>query len=128
MPNGLFHLAFIGPGGSEILVVMLVLLLMFGAKDAPRMFRKLNDMLNQLRSAAENFKQEVMYSDLDGDTDRDRTKGEYTEYGLNGEDGQEDVAVSADEVAKTDAGSESEVNPDAGADTIDGGDGDVQKT
>ncbi len=64
MTASAFQLAFIGPGGPEFLVVMLVLLLMFGAKDAPRIFRKLNEMLNQIRHTADSFKREVMYSDL----------------------------------------------------------------
>jgi Sec-independent protein translocase protein TatA len=57
-------MAFIGPGGPEVLVVMLVLLLMFGSKDAPRIFRKINEMINSIRSTAEGFKREIMYSDL----------------------------------------------------------------
>ena len=64
MTDALFQLAFIGPGGPEILVVMLVLLLLFGAKDAPRIFRKLNDIINQIRNSADGFKREVMYGDL----------------------------------------------------------------
>ncbi len=70
---------FIGPGGPEFLVVMLVLLMMFGAKDAPRILRKLNEIINQIRSTADGFKREVMYGDLardikdavDIDEDRD---------------------------------------------------------
>ena len=62
-----FHLAFIGPGGPEFLVVMLVLLMMFGAKDAPRILRKLNEIINQIRSTADGFKREVMYGDLNND-------------------------------------------------------------
>lgn len=58
-------LAFIGPGGPELLVIMLVLLMVFGAKDAPRVFRKINEFMNQLRSTADSFKREIMYSDLD---------------------------------------------------------------
>ena len=59
-----FQLAFIGPGGPEFLVVMLVLLMMFGAKDAPRILRKLNEIINQIRNTADGFKREVMYGDL----------------------------------------------------------------
>ena len=62
-----FQFAFIGPGGPEILVVMLVLLLMFGSKDAPRIFRKLNEIINQIRNTADGFKREVMYGDLTAD-------------------------------------------------------------
>jgi len=64
MVQELFQFAFIGPGGPEALVVMLVLLLMFGAKDAPRIFRKLNEIINQIRNTADGFKREVMYGDL----------------------------------------------------------------
>jgi Sec-independent protein translocase protein TatA len=68
MVEGLFHLAFIGPGGPEFLVVMLVLLMMFGAKDAPRILRKLNEIISQIRNTADGFKREVMYGDLNNDT------------------------------------------------------------
>ena len=71
MVQELFQLAFIGPGGPEILVVMLVLLLMFGAKDAPRIFRKLNEIISQIRNAADGFKREVMYGDLADDSKHD---------------------------------------------------------
>ncbi len=65
MISAAFSLAFIGPGGPEFLVVMLVLLLLFGSKDAPRIFRKINEMINQLRNTADGFKREIMYSDMD---------------------------------------------------------------
>ena len=67
MAEYLIHLAFIGPGGPEFLVVMLVLIMMFGAKDAPRILRKLNEMFSQLRNTADGFKREVMYGDLHSD-------------------------------------------------------------
>ena len=67
MEQCLSHLAFIGPGGPELLVVMLVLLLMFGAKDAPRILRKINELFSQIRNMADGFKREVMYSDLTRD-------------------------------------------------------------
>ena len=69
MLNGLNYIAFIGPGGPEFLVIMLVLLLMFGAKDAPRIFRKMNELLNQVRNTADSFKREVMYGDLNSHVD-----------------------------------------------------------
>lgn len=61
-------LAFIGPGGPELIVIMLVLLLMFGSKDAPRIFRKINEFINQLRTTADGFKREIMYSDIESNT------------------------------------------------------------
>ena len=128
MLNGLLHLAFIGPGGPEILVVMLVLLLMFGAKDAPRIFRKLNDMLNQFRSTAESFKREVMYSDLDNDPKPDRTAGEYEDYGVGSQENDEGSDEEPDGAVTTGArpsgtDEESDAVPDAG----EGEGGDVQK-
>lgn len=68
MFDALLQLGFIGPGGPELLVIMLVLIMMFGAKDAPRILRKLNEMLTQVRNTADGFKREVMYGDLNNDT------------------------------------------------------------
>jgi sec-independent protein translocase protein TatA len=128
MLNGFSHLAFIGPGGPEILVVMLVLLLMFGAKDAPRIFRRLNDILNQFRSTAESFKREVMYSDLGNDPEPDRTAGEYDDYGVGSQECDLDSDQEPDDAVITDdrpSGDEGE--PDAVPDAGEGEGGDVQK-
>lgn len=71
-------IAYIGPGGPEIVVVMLVLLLLFGAKDAPRILRKLSDFQERIRTMADGLKQEVMYGDLyTDDTDLDADEVEY---------------------------------------------------
>ncbi len=75
-------LGFIGPGGPEFIVVMLVLLVMFGAKDAPRIFRKLNEMLNSLRSTADGFKREIMYGDLGATADSASTSDD-DDYGYD---------------------------------------------
>ncbi|MBN2684908.1 MAG: twin-arginine translocase TatA/TatE family subunit [Pontiellaceae bacterium] len=58
------QLAYIGPGAPEFIVVALVLLMLFGAKDAPRIFRKMNETLGRLRNSAESFKHEILYGDL----------------------------------------------------------------
>ena len=65
MSDLLFQIAYLGPGGPEFMMVMLVLLVLFGAKDAPRILRKLNEIISQIRNTAEGFKREIMYSDLD---------------------------------------------------------------
>lgn len=83
MFNGSFYFAFIGPGGPEMLVVMLALLIMFGAKDAPRIFRRINEVLQQIRSTADNFKREVMYSDMHSGQESSEDTGEYDDYGLS---------------------------------------------
>ena len=124
MLNGLHHLAFIGPGGPEILVVMLVLLLMFGAKDAPRIFRKLTDILNQFRSTAESFKREVMYSDLDNDLQPDRTAGEYDDYGVGSQESDEGSGEEADDAVRS---ADRPSGADARLDAGEGEGGDVQK-
>jgi Sec-independent protein translocase protein TatA len=84
------HLAFIGPGGPEFIVIMLVLLLMFGAKDAPKILRKLNEMLNSVRNTAEGFKREIMYGDLNTDSTAADEPDTYTvddeDYGYDGHD------------------------------------------
>lgn len=125
MLNDLHHLAFIGPGGPEIIVVMLVLLLLFGAKDAPRMLRKLNDMLNQLRSTAENFKREVMYSDLQDEPTPDRAEGEYDDYGVNYEmhHGDDESGAGTESVDDMPPAADSDVMPLEGEEEG----GDVQK-
>ena len=65
----LLNMAFVAPGGPEFLFILLVLLLLFGAKDAPRILRKLSDMLIQFRHTANRFKHDVMYSDMRAEAD-----------------------------------------------------------
>ena len=65
----LLNMAFVAPGGPEFLFILLVLLLFFGAKDAPRILRKLSDMLMQFRHTANTFKHDVMYSDMRAEAD-----------------------------------------------------------
>jgi sec-independent protein translocase protein TatA len=143
MFDGLFHLAFIGPGGPEFLVVMLVLLMMFGAKDAPRILRKLNEIISQIRNTADGFKREVMYGDLNTDTptytpsdsteesdhDDDHTYeddyggDEYYDYGEDdGGDGEEFKEMVDDMKA------EDSLNLPPDSDVPDDEDGDAPKT
>ena len=110
MFENLFHIAFIGPGGPEFIVVMLVLLLMFGAKDAPRIFRKINEMLNQLRNTADGFKREILYSDVNTETSFSDESGEHqggdydyeTEYNEAEYYGQDDPKPKEPESAYSD--------------------------
>jgi len=57
-------LAFISPGGGELILIMLVLILLFGAQDAPRMLRKFQGFMDELRRIANGFRYDMMYSDL----------------------------------------------------------------
>ena len=65
----LLNMAFVAPGGPEFLFILLVLLLLFGAQDAPRILRKLSDMIMQFRHTANTFKHDVMYSDMRAEAD-----------------------------------------------------------
>jgi Sec-independent protein translocase protein TatA len=56
-------IAFLAPGGGELIVVMLALLLLFGPKDAPRILRKIQDALRKLQRAASDFKNQILASD-----------------------------------------------------------------
>lgn len=48
---------------------MLVLILLFGAKDAPRIFRSIHNALDKMQRAAAGFRYKIMYGDLYQDTD-----------------------------------------------------------
>jgi len=119
MTGELFSLGFIGPGGPEFLVVMLVLLMMFGAKDAPRILRKLNEIINQIRNTADGFKREVMYGDLTPDTYSEPPEFDDDEFHLDEEFQELEEDEGEDEPVQEDA-------EEPGAES-DGEDGDVSK-
>ncbi|NNJ70462.1 MAG: hypothetical protein HKP10_04150 [Kiritimatiellales bacterium] len=98
----MIQLAFIGPGGPEFLVVMLVLLLMFGAKDAPRVFRKINEFLNQVRHTADSFKREVLYSDLHDADEPDEPGAPVSDDNADEHDDDYDYAEESGEVEDSD--------------------------
>ncbi len=56
--------AFISPGGGEFLLIMLVLILLFGAKDAPRIFRSIHSTLDKIQRTAASFRYKIMYGDI----------------------------------------------------------------
>jgi Sec-independent protein translocase protein TatA len=53
-------IAFLAPGGGELIVVMLALLLLFGPKDAPRILRNLQNLLHKLKRTAADFQRTLM--------------------------------------------------------------------
>lgn len=59
-----FITAFIAPGGGELILIMLALLLLFGPKDAPRILRNIQNVLNKLQRSAADFRYKLMYEDL----------------------------------------------------------------
>ena len=65
----MFHpfIAFLAPGGGEMLVVMLALLLLFGPKDAPRILRRSLEVLRKVQQSANRFKNDLLSASLDPD-------------------------------------------------------------
>jgi len=56
--------AFISPGGGELIMIMLVLILLFGAKDAPRILRSIQTFLDKVQRSAADFRYKLLYGDL----------------------------------------------------------------
>jgi Sec-independent protein translocase protein TatA len=56
--------AFISPGGGELILIMLVLILLFGAKDAPRILRGIQTFLDKAQRTAAEFRYKLLYGDL----------------------------------------------------------------
>lgn len=71
MTGAMSNLGFISPGGGELLVIVLVLIMLFGAKDAPRILRKMQDFFDELRRTANSFRHDMLYSDLYAETPSD---------------------------------------------------------
>ena len=67
--NNIGNIAFIAPGGPELLFILLVLLLLFGAKDAPKIMRNISEVLTRFRHTANSFKHDIMYSDMRAEAD-----------------------------------------------------------
>jgi sec-independent protein translocase protein TatA len=55
--------AFGMPGGGEILFLLLILLLLFGAKNLPGMARTLGRTLEEFRRAAREVSDEIMHAE-----------------------------------------------------------------
>lgn len=112
--SGFLNMAFVAPGGPEFLFILLVLLLLFGAKDAPRILRKLSEMLTQFRHTANTFKHDVMYSDMRAEADARQIELDEmaeTHEELEGDDGAElDEIISEKPLDDTDEESYVESN------------------
>lgn len=52
-------------GMSELLLIMLLVLLLFGPKRLPELARSLGRSLNELRRAAEDVKEELRIEEID---------------------------------------------------------------
>jgi Sec-independent protein translocase protein TatA len=73
-------IAFISPGGGEFVMIMLVLILLFGAKDAPRIFRSLHSFLDKTQRAAANFRYKIMYGDIQESSPPEKPYDMKTDY------------------------------------------------
>lgn len=57
-------MSFISPGGGELVLIMLALIMLFGAKDAPKVLRKIQQVLDKTQRAAASFRYKIMYGDI----------------------------------------------------------------
>lgn len=103
--------AFISPGGSEFILIMLVLILLFGAKDAPRIFRSLHTMLDKVQRTAASFRYRIMYGDLFQDTDASSEKP-YDVEAKETSDGGQEPGDGGQESAVREQGAESLPKPE----------------
>jgi sec-independent protein translocase protein TatA len=54
-------------GGGELLVVLAAILLLFGGKQLPSIARHISRMLEELRGASQDFKNQLMNADRETD-------------------------------------------------------------
>lgn len=81
-------IAFISPGSGELILIMLALILLFGAKDAPRIFRSIQTFLDKAQRTAASFRYKMMYGDLHQETTADEP------YDVEADYSDEDVQSS----------------------------------
>jgi len=62
------------PGGIEIVVIVLIVLLLFGAKKIPELARGLGQGINEFRKASNDIKKEIDNSAHDSDTKETKQK------------------------------------------------------
>jgi sec-independent protein translocase protein TatB len=60
----------LGVGGSEIVVIALIFLIIFGPSSLPKMARDLGRFVTEARRAVDDFKEEIAAAD-DDDEDED---------------------------------------------------------
>ncbi|MBN2163504.1 MAG: hypothetical protein JXR25_16975 [Pontiellaceae bacterium] len=111
MADGMLHFAFIGPGIGESFVVVIVLIVLFGSKDAPRILRKLNGIIGNIRSTADHFKHEVLYGDLS--VEMDEHESDDVDLAVYEEEGAEDISLSDFDVIESGAVPEEDENGDS---------------
>jgi len=60
MVNNIFELAFFSLGPWEILLILIVVLILFGAKRLPELARGLGKGINEFRDAVDNGKEDII--------------------------------------------------------------------
>ena len=87
--NHILQLAFIGNfGGGEIILIFLIVLLLFGAKKVPELFRSLGKGVNEFRKAKNEWEQDihdVMNQEPLEDHDFDKKSSESNDENSNDE-------------------------------------------
>jgi sec-independent protein translocase protein TatA len=58
------HLAFVGPiGGQEMIIILVIVLLLFGAKKLPELARGVGKSMGEFKKAREDFEREITRSE-----------------------------------------------------------------
>ena len=73
MVNNIFELAFFSLGPWEILLILIVVLILFGAKRLPELARGLGKGINEFRDAVDNGKEDII-NGLDSSVDSNKKK------------------------------------------------------
>mgnify|MGYP001326563597 FL=1 len=71
MVNNYFQIAFFNLGPWEILLILIVVLILFGAKRLPELARGLGKGINEFRDAVDNGKEEII-NGLDSSVDSNK--------------------------------------------------------
>ncbi len=82
--------AFISPGGGELIMIMLVLILLFGAKDAPKVFRSIQSFLDKFQRSAAAFRYKMMYGDIHQNTTPEEPYDVEADYPHDGDEPDEE--------------------------------------
>jgi sec-independent protein translocase protein TatB len=64
----------LGVGGSEIIVIALIFLVIFGPNSLPKMARDLGRFVTEARRAVDDFKEEITSAADDDEDDHDRKR------------------------------------------------------
>ena len=68
-------LAWSAPGGPELLIILLIVLLLFGAKKLPELARGLGGSVKEFRKAKDEFDDELKKAGEDLSIDESKTEG-----------------------------------------------------